>query len=259
MPAIHNIKRFLRPALIRLAPLVSPVRRSIVKALHASGRHYCPVCESNLRRFLPAGTPPRANARCPVCGSLERHRLDWVFFSTRTGLRDGLPKKMLHVAPEAFLSTRFRKIKNLEYLSADISNPEAMVQMDITDIHYPDNFFSVIYCSHVLEHIQDDRKALAELYRVLGPDGRALLQVPVSAEKTYEDPAIVEPEERLKHFGQSDHVRRCGLDYVERIRAAGFAVTVLRAIDLVTGADCARMGFHPNSLIFFCEKPSRSG
>ena len=251
--AINSIKRFVKPTLIRL---VSPIRRPIAKALHAFGMHYCPICESNVRRFLPTGDPPRANARCPVCGSLERHRLDWVLFTKQTDLFDGSNKKMLHIAPEECLSTRFRRIENLDYLSADLSNPRAMVQMDITNINYPDNSFSVIYCSHVLEHIPNDRKAIAELYRVLCQDGWAVLQVPITAERTYEDPAIIEPEERKKHFGQWDHVRRCGPDYVERMRSAGFVAHVLRATDLMTEADCARMGFQSDRLIFFCRKPS---
>lgn len=248
-----NIDRFVRRPLVRL---VSSIRRPIVKALNTSGSHHCPICESNVHRFLSFGDPPRPNARCPVCGSLERHRLDWVLFAKHTDLFDGSSKRMLHVAPEEFLSACFRRIANLDYLSADLNRARAMVQMDITDIHYPDNSFSVIYCSHVLEHIPDDRKAIAELYRVLRPGDWALLQVPITAERTYEDPTITEPEERKKHFGQWDHVRRCGPDYVERIRAAGFDAQVLRATDLVTEADCARLGFQRDRLIFFCRKAS---
>jgi len=253
MNAIDNIKRLVNPGLNRL---VSSIRRPITKALHASGTHYCPVCESNVRRFLPFGDPLRANARCPVCDSLERHRLDWVLFTTQTDLFSGSHKKMLHIAPEEFVSARFRRIENLDYLSADLSSPRAMVRMDITNINYPDNSFSVIYCSHVLEHVPNDRKAIAELYRVLCPDGWAVLQVPITAERTYEDPTIIEPEERKKHFGQSDHVRCCGPDYVERMRAAGFAAQIFRATDLLTEADCSRMGFQSDRMIFFCRKAS---
>jgi SAM-dependent methyltransferase len=253
MHAISNIKRFAKATLIRV---VSAFRPPIAKALNASGKHYCPICQSNVRRFLPAGDPSRANARCPVCGSLERHRLDWLLFAKQTDLFDGSPKTMLHVAPEKFLSAKFRRIKNLDYLSADLSNPRAMVQMDITNINYPDNTFSVIYCSHVLEHTPNDRKAIAELYRVLRQDGWAVLQVPIMADRTYEDPAIIEPEERKKHFGQWNHVRRCGPDYVERMRSAGFVAEVLRATDLANGSDCARMRFQSDRVLFFCRKPS---
>ncbi|MFC1895145.1 class I SAM-dependent methyltransferase [Thermodesulfobacteriota bacterium] len=179
-----------------------------------------------------------------------------MLFTKQTNLFDGSKKMMLHVAPEEFLSARFRRIENLDYLSADLSNPRAMVQMDITNINYPDNSFSVIYCSHVLEHIPNDRKAIAELYRVLCQDGWAVLQVPITAERTFEGPAIIEPEERKKHICKLDHVRRCGPDYIERMRSAGFIAQALCATDLVTEADCAKMGFQPDRLIFFCRKPS---
>jgi len=129
-----------------------------------------------------------------------------------------------------------------------------MVQMDITDIRLSDNVFSIIYCSHVLEHIPDDRKALSELYRVLKPGGWAVLKVPVGGDETYEDFTIVDPEERKEHFGQSDHVRRCGRDYVERIRAAGFIAECVRATDLITESECHRMRIWPEELIFFCQK-----
>jgi ubiquinone/menaquinone biosynthesis C-methylase UbiE len=195
---------------------------------------------------------------CPVCGSLERHRLDWIFFARRTDIFDGTAKMMLHIAPEEFLSARFSAIDGLEYVSADLHNPRAMLQMDITDIDFPDDHFSVIYCSHVLEHVPDDRKALAELYRVLRPGGWAALQVPVSGRRTYENRTIIAPEDRQKHFGHREHVRRCGRDYVKRMRSAGFVVEVLRATDVVTEEKCARMGFRPGRIIYFCRKPQRA-
>ena len=105
---------------------------------------------------------------------------------------------------------------NIDYLSADLNSPSAMVKMDITNIKYEDNSFDVIICNHVLEHIPDDRKAMSELYRVLKPGGWAILQVPISLllNKTYEDPTVTTPEEREKVFGQSDHVRIYAKDYV---------------------------------------------
>jgi SAM-dependent methyltransferase len=239
---------------LALARLISPIRGRIARALNARGSLYCPVCKNNVRRFLPFGTHRRAG-KCPICGSLPRHRADWVFLTTQTDLFDQRHKHMLHVAPEEFLSVRFRAIQNLDYLSGDLSSPKAMVQMDITDIRYPDDSFQVIYCSHVLEHVANDVKALAEFYRVLCPDGWALLQVPTSGERTFEDPSITTPEERTRHFGRWDHVRRCGTDYAERMTAAGFQTQVVRASELATLADCTRMAFQPNIVFFFCRKP----
>lgn len=178
-----------------------------------------------------------------------------MFFAQRTDLFDGSHKKMLHVAPEEFLSALFSRIVNLDYLSADLCNPRAMVRMDITDIDFPDDYFSVIYCSHVLEHITDDRKALAEFYRVLRPNGWAVLQVPIASKQTCEDTTIIAPAERKKHFGHWDHVRRCGPDYVERMRATGFDARIVRATDVVSKEECMKMGFRASRIIFHCKKP----
>ena len=135
---------------------------------------------------------------------------------------------MLHVAPEACFEARFKKILGDRYLTADLFNPRAMVKMDITDIRYPDHSFDVIYCGHVLEHVLDDRKAMSEFYRTLKTSGWAILLVPIIADETFEDASIVEPEDRLAAFGQADHVRIYGPDYVDRLRAVGFEVQVTK-------------------------------
>jgi hypothetical protein len=145
---------------------------------------YCPLCQSQVRLFLPFGNRgKRPNAWCPGCGSLERHRLAWMVFEQKTNLFDPFEKSLLHIAPEPVMRDKFRNLSYLDYLSADLSDPWATVKMDITDIPYPDNAFNVIYCSHVLEHIPNDRQAMRELYRVLKPNGVALFMVPVTREK----------------------------------------------------------------------------
>ncbi len=78
---------------------------------------------------------------------------------------------MLHIAPEPQLYKILRNHPSIEYLTADIDPSLAMVKMDITKIQYPDNTFDIIYCSHVLEHIPDDHRAMSELRMVLKPGG----------------------------------------------------------------------------------------
>jgi SAM-dependent methyltransferase len=156
-----------------------------------------------------------------------------------------------------FLLDRFQGIKNLDYLSGDLAHPRAMVKMDITDINYPNDSFSVIYCSHVLEHVLNDHKAIAEFYRVLKQDGLAVLQVPITTDKIYENSAITDPKERHRHFGQWNHVRRCGPDYIERMKSAGFITEQLLATDVVKKSDCTRLGIQPGRLIFLCRKQLR--
>lgn len=245
-----------------LFPVLATVRRArhlMLKAQNAGGRHYCPICESAIRMFYPHGDPPRPDERCPVCRSLQRHRMDWVFLKRRTDLFDGNPKDMLHVAPEAGLSLRYQSIPGVHYISADLKSPRAMVRTDLTRIAFPSNTFSVIYCSHVLEHIPDDRAALAELFRVLRPGGWALLQVPVIADRTFEDPAVTDPVERKKVFGQHDHVRKCGPDYIERIREAGFEARSYPASEVVTEEEGQRMGIRRTRPIFYCIKAAGLG
>ncbi|MEO6629097.1 MAG: class I SAM-dependent methyltransferase [Aquihabitans sp.] len=189
----------------------------------------CPLCGTRSVSFLPYGVRRiHPDRECPGCGSLERHRLVWLYFALRTDLFTA-PARLLHIAPEPTISAHLQMIDHLDYLSADLDVSSAMVEMDITDIDRPDASFDVIYASHVLEHVPDDLQAMRELRRVLRPDGWAVLQVPVFGATTIEDPTITDPVERNRLFGQHDHVRMYGNDgeYQRRLTAAGFDVTVV--------------------------------
>ena len=224
------------------------------RSYHGTGR-FCPVCEKSSRRFEHYGVVPRPDALCMRCHALERHRLLWLFMKQRTDLFDGRRKAVLHVAPEPCLESRFRRQLGRDYLTADLCNAAAMVKMDITDIRYPDESFDVIYCSHVLEHVTEDRRAMREFHRVLKPQGWAILLVPIVGETTFEDASIVDPAERERVFGQFDHVRNYGLDYPERLSDAGFHVEVTRIEDLASQSDAERMGLTPVAgEIYFCTR-----
>lgn len=170
----------------------------------------------------------------------------------QTDLLDGRRKKLLHIAPEPQMSLLFRRVENIEYLSADLCDPRAMVRMDITDIHYPDDTFDIVYCSHVLEHIPDDRKAMRELHRVLRPGGWAILQVPIASGSTFEDRSVTNSQERERLFGQHDHVRRYGLDYQDRLREAGFDVTIDGYARGMRDPTIRRFGLDRTEDIFLC-------
>ena len=222
---------------------------------HFARRKWCPVCENQSRHFLPFGSPPRRNAACPHCFALERHRFVWLFFSRMSNLFDGSDKRVLHIAPERYFEPALKSKIGTGYLTADLLDPQAMVRMDITAIPFPDRHFDVIYCSHVLEHVQDDRRALRELYRVLKPGGWAVIVVPITTETTFEDPDIVDTKERLEFFGQTDHVRRYGLDFVDRLRDADFGVQVIRVADLLNKAEATAMCLTLERELFYCTKP----
>lgn len=189
-------------------------------------RFICPVCNGRFRKMLPYGyNEPRENALCPGCLSLERHRLLWLYLQKRTRFFSD-HMKVLHIAPEQCFYKRFRKMTNLTYLTADLESPIADIILDVQNMPFVDNDFDIVICNHVLEHVQDDRKALAEIFRVLKRGGFAILQVPLAydMETTIEDPSISDPAERQKRFRQKDHYRLYGKDYLQRVMAAGFAI-----------------------------------
>lgn len=146
-------------------------------------------------------------------------------------------------------------MSNIDYISADLSLPLAMVRMDITDIPYTDNYFDAILCSYVLEHIEDDRKAMEEILRVLKPDGWAILQVPLdrNRKQTFEDPNVVSPQERERLFLQHDHVRLYGLDYKDRLEEAGFKVKVDSYLKQLEKDTVCQYGLNREN-IYFCTK-----
>lgn len=226
--------------------------------LYRGNRVVCPCCRGYFRTFLSYGHChiPNINMRCPGCGTYERHRLLLLYLQQRTRFFvDQL--RVLHVAPEAILQSRFRRLPNLDYVSVDLDSPLAMVHMDITRLALQDNQFDVIFCSHVLEHIPNDQQAMRELYRVLKPGGWAIMLVPIDTtqESTFEDPSIVLPQERERYFGQHDHVRLYGRDYIQRLESAGFCVWVDTFARELDSATIIRYGINRYEDIYGCTKP----
>jgi len=217
---------------------------------------YCPVCKGRFRTFLSVeGDAARPDARCPVCGVRERHRLVWAFFRRHTDLFAPWNKEMLHIAPEPYMRMVFEEDESIEYTSGDLTNEwRSNEKIDVTDIKYPQNTFDAIYCSHVLEHVQDDQRAMRELYCVLNTKGWAVLQVPISGEETREDPSITDPEERRRLFGHRNHVRQYGQDYKDRLRAVGFEVCEYPASEVVDEGELERMGIVEGESVFYCTK-----
>lgn len=217
----------------------------------------CPCCNSKFITFLPAGLDiKRANAKCPNCGSLERHRNLWLFFSNHAEMFGG-HSIILHAAPETIFYNYFSSRMDVEYHPIDLEPVlPATKKMDLTELQYNDDYFDAVICSHVLEHIPDDIKAMKEIYRVLKPGAWAILNVPVSQkmETTWEDQTIDTPEKRKQSFGQSDHVRIYGRDYVERLNYAGFKVEVIQYSARFDVRLAFRYGLREKELIYLCYK-----
>jgi SAM-dependent methyltransferase len=239
-----------------MATLLSTLKRNkyALKVKNWGLARYCPVCKSHLRKLKTFGLKKRPNARCPVCDMLERHRAIWLFLKNKTNLMNGQPKKMMHVAPEVTFEKLFRKVKGIDYLSVDLYSPRAMEKVDITDIPYDDSTFDMIYCSHVLEHVPDDRKALSEFFRVLKPGGWALICIPMQDKETFEDPSVTDPKERERLFGQNDHVRKYGPDAIERVKDAGFKVETITPDSFVGPKDIQKFAIAEAGTFFFCQK-----
>jgi ubiquinone/menaquinone biosynthesis C-methylase UbiE len=164
---------------------------------------------------------------------------------------------VLHVAPEYCFIDRFERMKNLDYITADIESPLAKVKMDIHAIPFPDNTFDVAFCNHVMEHVDDYVKATSELHRVLKPGGWAIIQSPqdMSRASTYEDASITDPREREKHFWQNDHLRLFGRDYALELAKGGFKVTEDRFVQTdLSKAEVERYALPANEFIYFCRK-----
>jgi len=230
-------------------------RRFTEEVPNPGNQRYCPVCRTPSDRFVEYGIVPRADAKCIVCGALERHRFVWLYFERITDLFDGRTKTILHIAPERTLQSLLKRYYGSMYLSADLYDSRAMVRMDITNVKYAKETFDVIYCSHVLEHVPDDRQAIGEFHRILQPDGWAILLVPITANKTVEDSSITDPDERLKLFGQEDHVRRYGPDFMDRLSEVGFKVKIITPSDFLTEEERVYMGITDAAgEIFHCTK-----
>lgn len=210
-----------------------------------------PIDGKSYRKFLPYGYgKQRENALSPGTLSLERHRQMWLYLKNETDFFTQ-NYKVLHIAPEQEFLRKFKKMKNLEYTSADLFSPIVDVKADILDLPFEDENFDVIFCNHVLEHIIDDKKAMSELYRVMKKGGWGILQVPMknSLEKTYEDFTITDPKERQKHFGQYDHVRWYGMDYFERLKSVGFSVDINFYSQKFSEQEQKRFGLNVNEIL----------
>lgn len=186
---------------------------------------YCNCCGKSFRKFLPKGNIIRQNAKCPYCSSLERVRLLDLYLDQELNVYKKKDIKVLHFAPEAILFKKFSS-QQIEYIDCDINPAYARYIVDITSIPYPDDYFNLIICSHVLGHIPDEVKAIHELKRVLKDDGIALIMtlLNLKEEKTFEDPKINSAQDRLKYYGEPDLCRLHGNDFAARMQSQGFKV-----------------------------------
>ena len=242
-------RRLLRGAVpSRYRPHVFGALRSI---WYAGNNVSCPCCSGHFRAFRLQGRV------CPRCSSHGRHRLLWLYLDLDPELLSSA-ESILHLAPEYSLRRLLSRLEGVKYVTADLDSPLADDAVDIRSLPYADGSFGALICSHVLEHVDDDRGAMRELHRVLRPGGWAIVMAPVEPgrETTLEDPDAIDDVQRLRLFGQEDHVRLYGSDLAQRLEEAGFEVRVDRFADELPPEIVQRMRLRvEEDPIFFCRRP----
>lgn len=198
----------------------------------------------------------RLNAECPTCGSLERTRLLLFYLTKETNIfKEKL--KVLHFAPESSLYSILSKTDN-EYIDGDIHPAYANHVIDITDIQFPDGYFDLIICSHVVAHVPDEEKALQELLRVLSPNGKAIIMTFINPDsfETIDHDWINTPALRKAHYGEPDCLRLHGGDFKQRLELQGFNVNQIDYRSQLGSEMLEKhvLGEGPREWIFECTK-----
>lgn len=239
--------------------IANEIRMAFLRIKFAGNKVFCPCCKSTFREFAPFSIWKKPNAWCVKCGSLERHRMMWMYLENKTDIYQK-PVKVLHVAPEKFFFDRFKKEKNIDYYPADILPhlyQKGTKLLDLLQPNVPPDTFDVIIANHVFSYIHDDKKAMKNVYDLMKPGGWGILQVAIDVTKavTHEDLTITDPKEREKVFGLNDHVRYYGLDYVDKLKDAGFTVIEDDYSAEFSEEDIFKYGFWKGDKFFLVKKP----
>lgn len=243
--------------------------------------YFCPACSSTVSEFhrlsdfyyenldkhghifsiFQVETLNYLNYLCPICSASDRDRLYALYFQKEVSqVKDEF--RLLDIAPSESLQ-KFIKAKypHIGYRSADMMMDGVDDVVDITQMDlYRDDTFDFFICSHILEHIDNDRKAMGELYRVLKQGGKGIAMVPImlSLQEDYENSEVTTPEDRWKHFGQDDHVRMYSkTGFIDKLTSTGFTVTQLD-INFFDPEAFDKYGIHPRSILYIVEKPEES-
>lgn len=238
---------------------------------------YCPVCDAENAGFCPlpefyeqesmkygfihfsSGEMTALDTYlCSHCGASDRERLYacWLGEAFQKGWL-ARENAMLHFAPESALAASIRKKDYFSsYHTVDMSMEGVDYHADLQSLPFDDEICDFFICSHVLEHVDDDRAAIKELYRITRKGGCGLLMVPVctAISQTIEDPSITDEGERWRLFGQNDHVRLYSRhDYVKRVAEGGFQVRQLGQ-DYFGSRMFKQLGLKPTSILYVASK-----
>lgn len=268
---MFNILKNITPEIIKKG-----LRPYIIEKKKVEKKYFCPVCNSDIEKFLPmswsflknlddnccihsifaAETFNMIKYSCSICSATDRDRLYSLYINERFANLDQSQRySFIEFAPR--LSKKINSYPFINYCSADLHMKDVDNIVDITNLSiYKDNTFDIFLCSHVLEHVSNDKLAVKELYRILKPGGWGILMAPIllTLEHTYEDASITTEAGRWKHFGQHDHVRLYAKnDYVNLLENCGFKVLQL-GIKYFGKGVFEKCGIHPRSILYVVEK-----
>lgn len=207
--------------------------RSLYAFPFRGNNHRCTICGHGLKKFIQL---PDGDLLCPFCGSRSRTRRLYSLLKENDLIRG----KVLHFSPSRSVYRLLKKNPDIDYFSTDYEDEFlADYKYDITMIPLGNDAFDLIICYHILEHIENDSQAMIELQRVLKPNGSCIIQTPFKEGDIYEDFSIKSPDERLKAFGQKDHVRIYSVEGLRnRLLKSGF-----KGIETKTFTSDSRFGF----------------
>ena len=204
------------------------ISAKLISPIYFGKEFHCNCCNKSFRKFLSKGNVERKNVRCPYCDSLERTRVLDLYLDREINIYEEENISILHFAPEEGLFNKLRKIRNVEYVDADINPAYARTIIDITSIPYPDNYFDYIICSHVLGHVPNEALAIREMHRVLKDSGTALILTLLNnTGGTIEDETARSAKEKLERYGEPDLERLHGNDFEKRLKNGGFKTRVI--------------------------------
>lgn len=225
--------------------------------IYRGNQVFCPWCRRSFRAFVAyySGDQFFGDRYCPNCRTFARHRLLWFYFQQHPALLADVAH-LLHFAPEPRIAHELqRRYRPRRYTTVDVAIPMVRLHSDIMHLALADQCVDRILCNHVLEHVVDDRQAMRELYRVLQPAGIAIITVPMNGLMTTdEDPNLADPRERERRFGQHDHLRLYGADFVQRLETTGFQVEIAIPGQTMSQGMISRYSISPAECIFLCHR-----
>ena len=252
--SLKNIALKVLPA--KQLKSLEPLLRPVIRLFYSGDAVSCPICEKSYSKFIQLREEENSDQLCPYCSSIQRKRLLWLYLEKECGIHSE-QLRVLDFTPHPTTAKRIRQNKNVDYLTTDYESKRWDQQYDITAIPEKDASFDLVMCYHILEHVPDDRKAMAELLRIVKANGRVLVQTPHRETPTAEDPSITDPAERLRLFGQDDHVRYYNRgDLVQRLKDAGFEVEELAYAQTFSAEEQGKLVLNEKELIFVCRKPA---